>query len=363
MIYFIPFAYLPSYSTAPDATTSEVVTYENIKTSILLDTEQDFSVIGTKIKLDEASAAEATIDVECPLEACRCGDGNACVVDSESSLLSQGEALKVCIRFAPDADNGGVLPPDFVKMTDVKSFTCSQNSVSMQPIADFARQGVEGQLTSVKTINKELATGGSYTQNDRMLIVTTQLLGSFFGPQELPVDCSGTVAYEFEADSGVLGDETANQRLLSQASVAVTSEQKHRRVAEDVTAEAEAESESEFSIDIMLAKSETTDGRGINGNRGAIAGIAIAGVVIAGVAVASVSAVVGVGATAAGGTAAAGSSGSAISSVMAKLFGTPTAAPPAAAPPAEANQPLAEMNEMGGQEVVKDFCVDTGAVA
>ena len=360
MIYFIPFAYFSLYSTAPDATTSEVVTYENIKTSILLDTEQDFSVIGTKIKLDEASAAEATIDVEYPLEACRCGDGNACVVDSESSLLSQGEALKVCIRFAPDADNGGVLPPDFVKMTDVKSFTCSQNSVSMQPIDDFARQGVEGQLTSVKTINKELATGGSYTQDDRMLIVTTQLLGSFFGPQELPVDCSGTVVYEFEAGSGVLADESASQRLLSQTSVALTSEQSLRRVAEDDTAD--AESESEFSINIMLAKAKTENGRGIGGNRGAIAGIAIAGVVIAGVAVASVSAVVGVGATAAGGTAAAGSSGSAMS-VMAKLFGRPPADPPAPAPPAEANQPLAEMNEVGGQEVAKDFCVVTGSVA
>ena len=315
----------------------------------MLDTEQDFSVIGTKIKLDEASAAEATIDVEYPLEACRCGDGDACV--DSGPLLSQGETLKVCIRFAPDAEN--VLPPDFVKMTDVKSFTCSQNSVSMQPIDDFARQGVEGQLTSVKTINKELATGGSYTQDDRMLIVTTQLLGSFFGPQELPVDCSGTVVYEFEAGSGVLADETANQRLLSQAFVAVTSEQKLRRVAEDDTAE--AESESEFSIDIMLAKAETTDGRGISGNRGAISGIAIAGVVIAGVAVASVSAVVGVGAAAAGGTAAAGSSGSAISSVVAKLFGRPV--------PVQ-SQPLTEMNGAGGQDINNiSFEVGAGSVA
>jgi hypothetical protein len=308
----------------------------------LLDTEQEFNVIGTKIKLDEASAAEATIDVEYPLKACRCGDGDVCV-DSES-LFSQSEALKICIRFAPDAEN--VLPPDFVKMTDVKSFTCSQNSVTMQPIDDFARQGVEGQLTSVETRNSDpnafLDNGYSYSADDRMLIVTTRLLGSFFGPQELPVDCSGTVVYEFEAGSGVLADETASQRLLSQASGAVTSEQKLRRVAKDVTAEAEAESESEFSINIVLAKTKTEDGRGISGNRGAIAGIAIAGVAIAGVTVASVSAVVGVGATAAGGTAATGSSGSAISSVMAKLFGTPTCttSSPAPAVPVQ-SQPLA----------------------
>ena len=120
---------------------------------------------------------------------------------------------------------------------------------------------------------------------------------------------------------------------------------------------------SVVTLNIMLAKAKTENGRGIGGNRGAIAGIAIAGVVIAGVAIASVSAVVGVGATAAGGTAAVGSSGSAISSVVAKLFGRPPAAPQASAPPAEANQPLAELDEMGGQEVVKDFCVDTGAVA
>ena len=59
MIFFIPFAYHSLCSTAPDTATAEVVTYENIKTSILLDTEQDFSVIGTKIKLDEAGAADS----------------------------------------------------------------------------------------------------------------------------------------------------------------------------------------------------------------------------------------------------------------------------------------------------------------
>lgn len=328
----------------------------------MLDTEQDFSVVGTKIKLDEAGAAETTIDIDYPLEACRCSDDDACV-DSES-LLSQSEALKVCIRFAPDAENGDALPPDFVKMTDVKSFTCSQNSVSMQPIADFVRQGVAGQLTSVQTKNVDpiifLDNGYSYGADDRMLIVTTQLLGNFFGPQELPVDCSGTVVYEFAAGSGVLADETASQRLLSQTSVAVTSEQKLRRVAKDDTAEAEAEAESEFSIDIMLAKAKTKDGRGIGGNRGAIAGIAVAGVAIAGIVIASVSAIVGVGATGGAGVAAAGSSGFAMTA-MAKLFGRPSAAPSAA--PVHATQPLAELNEVGGDEVGKDFTVDTGAVA
>ena len=244
-----------------------------MKNSILLDTEQDFSVIGSKIKRSDSLETTKTADIDYPLAACRCDENDACL-DSETTVLSQDDLLKICIRFDSDAENNIALPPDYVQMTDIKSFTCTQNSVSMQPIANFARQGVEGQLTTVQTKNEKPTDGSSYTADGRMLTVTSRLLGSFFGPRELPVDCSGTIVYEFVAGS-------RRQRILHETSVAFASPGKndvHRRNAED--SEAETEAESEFSIEIILARIKEERRPGIGAAR--FAGAAVAGVFVIG---------------------------------------------------------------------------------
>ena len=239
-----------------------------MKNSILLDTEQDFSVIGSKIKRSDSLETTQTADIDYPLAACRCDESGTCL-DSETSVLSPDDLLKICIRFESDAENDIALPPDYVQMTDIKSFTCSQNSVSMQPIANFARQGVEGQFTTVQTKNEKPTDGSSYTADDRMLTVTSRLLGSFFGPRELPVDCSGTVVYEFVAGS-------RRERVLHETSVAFAYPKKndgHRRDAEDFDAETEAE--SEFSIEVILARIKEDRKPGMGAAR--IAGAAVAG--------------------------------------------------------------------------------------
>ena len=232
-----------------------------------MDTEQDFSIIGSKTKTAESWETTKTADIDYPLAACQCDESDACL-DSETSVLSPDDLLKICIRFDSNVESGIALPPDYVHMTDIKSFTCTQNSVSMQPIANFARQGVEGQLTIVQTKNEKPTDGSSYTADDRMLTVTSRLLGSFFGPRELPVDCSGTIVYEFVAGS-------RRQRTLRETSITFASPKQngHRRNAEDSKTEDEAE--SDFSIEIMLARTREEQRSGIGAAR--IAGAAVAG--------------------------------------------------------------------------------------
>ena len=233
-----------------------------------MDTEQDFSIIGSKIKRSDSLETTNTADIDYPLAACRCDESDECL-DSETSVLSPNDLLKICIRFESNAESDIALPPDYVQMTDIKSFTCSQNSISMQPIANFARQGVEGQLTTVQTKNEKPSDGSSYTADDRMLTVTSRLLGSFYGPRELPVDCSGTIVYEFVAGS-------RRERILHETSVALASpkQKDHRRDAEDP--ETETEAESEFSIEVILAGTKADRRPGIVG-AARIAGAAVAG--------------------------------------------------------------------------------------
>ena len=243
---------------------------------------QDFAVADISVERNEAEETTKLIDIEYPLAACQCTNDNVCVEDSDldDSFLSQSDSLKLCVRFAPDADNGDVLPPDYVQMTDVKSFTCNQGGLSISPIVNFERQGDGGQLTSVETINKELGSGESYTDDDRMLIVNTRLPATFFGAEERPVDCVGTIVYEFAAGSVIDPDlvGTGRQRLLSEASVPLTSGQTNRRDAEEAP-----EAEAESSIEVMLAKA--AGGRSL----GVIVGAAVAStlVVVSGAAVAT----------------------------------------------------------------------------
>ena len=243
---------------------------------------QDFAVTDISVERNDAEETTKLIDIEYPLDACQCTTDNTCVEDSDldDSFLAQSDSLKLCVRFAPDAENDDVLPPDYVQMTDVKSFTCNQGGLSISPIVNFERQGDGGQLTSVEAKNKELGDGESYAKDDRMLIVKTRLPATFFGAEERPVDCVGTIVYEFAAgsviDPNLVG--TGRQRLLSEASVPLTRSQASRRDAEKAP---EAKAESEFSIEVMLAKA--TGGRSL----GVIVGAAVASalVVVSGAAV------------------------------------------------------------------------------
>ena len=219
----------------------EPVTFTELITTVMIDMTQGFSVIGTAVERNQAEEATELIDIEYPLDTCQCDSSNICVDDNnlDDSFLSQSDSLKLCIRFK---DVNG-LPPAYVQMTDVKTFSCSQGGLMITPIVNFEREGDGGQLTSVTRTN----TGDGTDVNDRMLTIDTRLPAAFFGPEERPVDCTGTIVYSFTEGAGI----TRNRRVLAEASVSTgtTTDSTVQRRAESLT-----EASSDFSINVMLAK-------------------------------------------------------------------------------------------------------------
>ena len=229
--------------------------------------------------------------------------------------------------------NTECVPHHYFHMThDIFCFT-----ILAQQRVDSDNDGVrvEGQLISVEAKN-EKADGSNYTADGRMLTITSDLLGDFYGPRELPVRCDGTVVYEFASPTASPTTSPVvdgGRRLLGQTA-SFDSEQNTRRAAQDA-ADTGAVAESEFAVNIMLVKR-------VDGEQNMGIGV------IAGVAVASVAVVVGVGA--AGATVAAGGP----KVVLAKILGRMI--------PVE-DQPLAQAAEAGAHVGDGDFVVDTGAVA
>lgn len=247
--------------------TLEPVTVKELKTSILVDMTQGFGVVETNIQRAEAAKTTELIDIEYPLHACQCDPTNTCVDDNllDDSFLRQSDSLRLCVSFAEDS---GFLPPNYVQMIDVKTFSCSQGGLTIAPISNFERQGNGGQLTAVTPINIAPSEGQNYGPSDRMLVIDTRLPAKFFGPEEQPVDCLGTVVYEFTEGTSI-GDPIAvgsrQLRLAAKAASSLpTSKHTHRRKTEAV-----GESQSKFSVKIMLDKASGGD----RGNTGLIAGL------------------------------------------------------------------------------------------
>ena len=218
----------------------EPVTFTELKTTVVLDMTQDFSVIGTSVERNQAEETTELIDIEYPLKTCQCDSSDVCVDDNglDDSFLRQSDSLKLCVRFL---EVNSALPPAYVEMTDVKTFSCSQGGLMVTPIVDFERVGDGGQLTAVTTKNE--GTG----VDQRMMTIDTRLPAAFFGPEERPVDCTGTIVYSFTENAAI----TRNRRVLAEASISAgtpTGSAVERRV------ESLTESSSEFTIDVMLAK-------------------------------------------------------------------------------------------------------------
>ena len=205
----------------------------------MLDMTQGFSVIGTAVERNQAEEATELIDIEYPLDTCQCDSNDVCVDDNNlvDSFLRQSDSLKLCVRF-----RDGVLPPAYVQMTDVKTFSCSQGGLMVTPIVDFEREGDGGQLTAVTRKNE----GAGVDQ--RMLTIDTRLPAAFFGPEERPVDCTGTIVYSFTENAEI---NPTTRRVLAEASISTgtSSGSAVQRRADSLT-----EASSEFSTDVMLAK-------------------------------------------------------------------------------------------------------------
>ena len=148
-------------------------------------------------------------------------------------------------------------------MSDIKMFSCTQGTISHNPIVDFVRVKQDG-LTAVYITNNDGGTG----YNDRMIVVSTDLPSTFFGTTNGFVDCTGTLVYEFEADEDIARGRR-RRRASAEASIRAIS-----GPAPTGSRELNTEAESEFSVEVYLAAKPAS-----GNNIGLIVGVSVAGAV------------------------------------------------------------------------------------
>ena len=240
----------------------------DLATNILIDMTQGFSIAETNVMRGEADEVVDVMDMDFPIEGCRCDAGNVCV--ASDAVLGQSDPLKLCVRFQEGED--GELPPAFVKMFDVKTFTCTQGASAISPILNYERQNDAG-LTAVEMINTGTGIDG------RILTVDAMLPSNFYGAEQRPVDCTGTVVFAFaeeEEDDGT-SDNTDDRRVLRETTMTlragtISTSSVERR------AETLNESESDFAVEVMLAKATEKVIPGV----GLIVGAVVGSVLVAG---------------------------------------------------------------------------------
>lgn len=240
----------------------ESVNFMELKTIVKIDMTQGFKVSDTEVKRNEATTEETQIDIQCPLAACHCQGEDfqyKCVADDDSTDLNdefvkQDDAMNVCVRFADPST-----VPAYVRMTDLKMFTCTQGTLSHTPVLDFVRS--QDGLTSVDIFDNGALVG----DNDRMVVVSTNLPSAFFGTTASTVDCEGTLVYDFTQNADV------NRRRTAEASI--------RAIAPPAKSDEERklnEAEEEFSVKVSLAPANSESS---SMNAGLIAGVTVAGVI------------------------------------------------------------------------------------
>jgi len=216
-----------------------------LQATVTIDMTQEFKVVGSEVKRNDAVEGETVIDIEYPLEACRCDLNDECrdnesITDTDSTntindeFLLQDEDMRVCVRFADDATD---LPPAYVKISDVKNFQCTQGTLVHKPIDNYQRAG-DGS-TSVQITTAELNDDSNYDKDGRLLVITTAIPSAFFGVTTDVIDCTGTIVYEFTAGDTI---PVPTRRILSEASLPVITGR-----------ELETNGASEFSVKVTLA--------------------------------------------------------------------------------------------------------------
>ena len=244
----------------------------DLSTSILIDMTQGFTIAETNIMRDKADKVVDVMDMDFPIEACQCDSTRTCV--KSDAVLGQSDPLKLCLRFEEGEDNE--LPPVFVQMFDLKTFSCTQDASTFTPIFNYERLG-EKELTAVEIIK------GGTGVDSRILSVHVMLPTSFYGSEQRPVDCTGTVLLSFESgypndstdstdssdDDNDDNDDMFRGRFLRETFVSFRSAESNfdRRATETLN-----ESESDFAVEVMLAKASESDGPGVGLISGAIVG-------------------------------------------------------------------------------------------
>jgi len=180
---------------------------------------QGFAVEDTEmadVVREQASEAIEWVDVHYPLTACQCDYFDVCLDNDPTSptfnggVLGQGDELKICIYF--DDTDGNSLPDSYVKIADIKTFTCNKEGTSLihMPIGDNRYANGDG-LTSVKINN-----GDATDPQGRMVKVGTILPPAFFDREPGTAACEGIVQYDFVQGENIFS-KRRQQRVLIEA--------------------------------------------------------------------------------------------------------------------------------------------------
>ena len=246
----------------------ESFNFMELKTKVKVDMTQGFKVSNTEVKRNDATTEETQIDIQYPLDACHCqgaDKGYECVsaTPDTDQFVTQNDpdGMQVCVRFQKPEN-----VPAYVRMTDLKMFTCSQGTLSHTPVLDFVR--AQDGTTSVDIFDVFDNNGNGLTsRNDRMIVVSTNLPSSFFGTTASTVDCQGTLVYDFEQNAGIGNRRTAEAPIRAIAPPAKADEERKLN-----------EAEGDFSAKVSLAPA-TGSSESSSMNAGLIAGVSVAGVV------------------------------------------------------------------------------------
>lgn len=174
----------------------------------------------TDVVREQASEAVSWLDVHYPLKACECDFFDNCIDNDPASptyngdALGQGEELKICIFF----DDTDGLPDPYVKIVDVKTFTCNKEGTSLihMPINDNRYSNGDG-LTSLKINN-----GDATTEKGRLAKVSTILPPAFFDREPGKAACEGIVQYDFLSNDNIFSRRRLQQRVLVEAPSAMS---------------------------------------------------------------------------------------------------------------------------------------------
>jgi hypothetical protein len=241
------------------------VNFIELKTRLIIDLTQGFKVSGTEVKRNEATTDETQIDIQYDLNACHCQGEDAdyaCVADSTNpdndEFVKQDEAMNVCVRF-----DDPTAVPAYVRMTDLKMFSCSQGTLSYTPILDFIR--AQDGTTAVDIFDNFAGNVGQTGANDRMVVVSANLPSGFFGTEASTVDCEGTLVYDFTQGANI-GRRTAEASIPTiAASPAATEGERKLNDAEE-----------KFSVQVPLSAATVAESSSMNA--GLVAGVSVAAV-------------------------------------------------------------------------------------
>ena len=176
----------------------ETKSAQNVPVKVRIDTQPGTILENTKsseVQKQKESMVATSLDVYYSLMACQCDNDGKCIDNDptspnfEGQMLHQGDEVKICIQFDQDSE----LPPRYVRFADVKTLTCSQDSLIYMPISEY-QYTIGSGLTSIR-INGD----------DRKVIVSTIPPSKFFGVEPSIMSCSGELLYSVYAHDNVFG--------------------------------------------------------------------------------------------------------------------------------------------------------------